>query len=78
MVDAKGPSLKDGAPLNFVETAVAANDQIALLRYHLGMALLKSKMPERGRDELNQSINMAEEDFPGIEEARAILKQSDS
>lgn len=61
-----------------LQSAVAANDQIALLHYHLGMALVKSKILERGRDELNQSISMAEEDFPGIEEARAILKQSDN
>jgi len=55
--------------------SVAANDQIALLHYHLGMALVKANKPGLGRDELNKSLSMTEEDFPGIEEARATLKQ---
>ncbi len=61
--------------VRLLEAAVAASDQIALLHYHLGMALVKMNKPGLGRDELNKSLSMAEEDFPGIEEARATLKQ---
>jgi len=61
--------------VRLLDAAVAGNDQMALLRYHLGMALVKANIPERGRAELEKSIDMAAEDFPGIEEARATLAE---
>ncbi len=39
------------------------------------MALLKVNRLEDGRNALEQSLSLAENDFPGIEEARATLKQ---
>ncbi|MDP6414349.1 MAG: tetratricopeptide repeat protein [Gammaproteobacteria bacterium] len=58
-----------------LEKAVAGNDKVGLLHYHLGMALLKANRPEEGRSALEQALSLAENDFPGIEEARAVLKQ---
>ena len=59
----------------FLKKAVAKNDKVGLLHYHLGMALLKVNRLEDGRNALEQSLSLAENDFPGIEEARATLKQ---
>ncbi len=64
--------------IRLLEAAVAANDGIALLHYHLGMALTKAGMVQRGRDALKKSLSMTEDEFPGIEDARATLEQLDS
>jgi tetratricopeptide (TPR) repeat protein len=59
----------------FLEKSVSSQDQIPVLRYHLGMAYFRNQNPVRAREELEQSIDLAQSDFPGIEEARQILAE---
>lgn len=61
--------------VRLLEAAVAANDKIGQLHYHLGMALLKVDRRQRGKDELEKSLSLAEVDFVGIEETRATLAE---
>ena len=62
-----------GNAIRILEQAVELEENIALLRYHLGMAFVKADMTVRGRDELKKSLDLAEEDFVGIDEARETL-----
>jgi len=64
-----------GNAVRVLEAAVAADDKIGLLHYHLGMALVKLGMPKRGRDALEISLSLAEDEFTGIDEARTTLEQ---
>jgi len=64
-----------GNAVRLLEASVAADDKIGLLHYHLGMALVKLGMPKRGRDELEESLRLAKDEFTGIDEARATLEQ---
>jgi tetratricopeptide (TPR) repeat protein len=61
--------------VSFLERAVAGAGQIPLLRYHLGMAYLANDNPNGARQELERAVREAKADFPGIDEARAALKQ---
>ncbi len=61
--------------VRLLDSAVAADDTIALLHYHLGMALVKSDMLMRGRGELEKSLSMTTGEFTGIEDARATLAE---
>ena len=63
-----------GNAIRVLERAVElSNGEIALLRYHLGMAFVKADMTLRGKQELEQSLSLAEEPFVGIEVARETL-----
>ena len=64
-----------GNAIRLLEVAVDKEIEIALLHYHLGMAFVKAEMTSRGREELKQSLSLAEEPFIGIEEARATLEK---
>ena len=64
-----------GNAIRLLEAAVNKEEGIALLHYHLGMAFVKAEMTGRGREELKQSLSLAEEPFIGIEEARATLEK---
>lgn len=57
----------------FLEESVAGAGEIPLLRYHLGMAYFQSQNTIRAREELEKSIDLAQQEFPGIEEARETL-----
>jgi len=59
----------------FLDKAVSAADEVPLLHYHLGMAYFRSQNPIRAREELEQAIDLAQGDFPGIEEARNTLNE---
>jgi len=61
--------------MRLLKAAVARDETIPLLHYHLGMALIKGGAPEGARDALEKSLSLTKVDFPGIEEARAALKQ---
>lgn len=58
----------------FLERAVAGAGQVAQLRYHLGMAHLADGNKIGAKQELDQAVKLAREDFPGIDEARKALK----
>lgn len=58
----------------FLERAVAGAGQVAQLRYHLGMAHLADGNRISAKQELDQAVKLAREDFPGIDEAREALK----
>jgi len=60
--------------IRLLEAAVAGDDKVGLLHYHLGMAFVKAGMAERGREALEQSLSLATGKFPGIDEARATLE----
>lgn len=58
-----------------LERAVAGAGQVALLRYHLGMAYLAAGNTIGARQELDQALKLAKDrDFPGIGEAREALQ----
>jgi tetratricopeptide (TPR) repeat protein len=61
--------------VQFCERAVAGAGQVALLRYHLGMAYLASDNKAGARQELEQAVKTAKSEYPGIDEARATLKR---
>ena len=61
--------------IRHLEIAVDAANEVAILRYHLGMAYLRSDDIVRGKQELEKAIELAKIDFPGIEEARAEAEQ---
>ena len=60
--------------VRYLEIATSGGKQLAQLRYHLGMAYLKQNNPLRAREELEASLELAETEFIGIEDARAALK----
>jgi tetratricopeptide (TPR) repeat protein len=57
----------------FLEDAVSSADEVPLLHYHLGMAYFRNQNPIRAQEELERSIDLAQGDFPGIDEARETL-----
>jgi len=57
----------------FLEDAVSSADEVPVLHYHLGMAYFRNQNPIRAQEELEQSIDLAQGDFPGIDEARDTL-----
>ena len=59
--------------VRFLETAVSLGGQIPALRYHLGMAYVRSGNSVNGRQELERAVSMSKSDFQGIEEAKATL-----
>ena len=59
----------------FLEDSVAGAKDIPLLRYHLGMAYFRNQNTIRAREELEKSIELAQGDFTGIEEARSTLDE---
>ena len=61
--------------LQFLEVASSGADQVAQLRYHLGMAYLKNGNPVQARAELEKALELAKQDFVGIDEARATLEE---
>lgn len=61
--------------IRLLEEAVEGADQVALLRYHLGMAFVKAGMKDRGREELERALRLTNEEFTGIEEARTTLAE---
>jgi len=85
--DSKEPALVDtlgwayyrngeyASAVRYLEVATAGAEQIAQLRYHLGMAYLKNKNPVRARAELEAAVDLAQQDFVGIDEARATLAE---
>jgi uncharacterized protein HemY len=54
--------------------AVSSADEVPLLHYHLGMAYFRNQNPIRAREELENSIDLAQDDFLGIDEARETLE----
>jgi tetratricopeptide (TPR) repeat protein len=61
--------------VRFLELATSGADQVAQLRYHLGMAYLKNGNPVQARAELEKAVELAQQDFVGIDEARATLEE---
>jgi len=58
-----------------LEKSVSSADEVPVLRYHLGMAYFRNQNPIRAREELEAAIDLAQDDFPGIEEAREVLSE---
>ncbi|MDJ0928054.1 MAG: tetratricopeptide repeat protein [Gammaproteobacteria bacterium] len=62
--------------VRYLERAVAGASELAILRYHLGMAYAKNNNPVGARQELSQALELAADStFVGIEEARATLAE---
>ncbi|TDJ47678.1 MAG: tetratricopeptide repeat protein, partial [Gammaproteobacteria bacterium] len=61
--------------IRYLEVATAGANNVPLLHYHLAMAYLKSNNTALARKELERTFELAESDFPGIEEARATLEE---
>ena len=66
------------AAVRYLEVAAAGAEKVAQLRYHLGMAYMKNRNPIRAREELEAALDLAKNDFVGIEEARSALEELDS
>lgn len=61
--------------VRYLEVATAGAGEVPQLRYHLGMAYLKNQNPVQARAELEKAIELAKQDFVGIEEARSTLEE---
>ncbi len=61
--------------VRYLERAVAGAPEMAILHYHLGMAYARNNNPVGARQALNKALELAAEDFPGIDEARAALAE---
>ncbi|MBT8441214.1 MAG: tetratricopeptide repeat protein [Gammaproteobacteria bacterium] len=61
--------------VRYLELANSRVDNVAQLRYHLGMAYLKNGNSVQARAELEKALELAQQDFVGIDEARATLEQ---
>lgn len=64
-----------GNAVRYLERSVAGAGQVPVLRYHLGMAYAANNNPVGAKQELGEALEIAKVDFPGIEEARAKLKE---
>jgi Tfp pilus assembly protein PilF len=53
--------------------AASAENAIAVVHYHLGMAYLANQNRDEGKQELAEALADPNVSFPGIEEARATL-----
>lgn len=58
----------------YLERAVAAADEVPVLRYHLGMAHAAANNPQDAMRELKKAISLAKTDFAGMDEAMATLE----
>ena len=63
------------AAVRYLEVANDGADSVAILRYHLGMAYMKSNNLVRAREQLERALELARADFVGIEEAREALAE---
>ncbi len=57
------------------ERAVAGAGQVAVLRYHLGMAYARNNNPVGAKQELRAALENPAASFPGVEEARETLAE---
>jgi tetratricopeptide (TPR) repeat protein len=62
--------------VNALERAERFNPGIPIVRFHLGMARYKAGDVDVGREYLEKALSKGD-DFPGAEEARAIIAQAD-
>jgi len=63
------------AAVRQLERAVASAGEVAMLRYHLGMAYRAAGDPVQAKAELSKAIELAGQPFAGLEEATANLEE---
>lgn len=63
------------AAVSMLERVVAKSAQFPVFHYHLGMAYLKAGNPVGAQQQLILAIGPTAQDYPGLAEARATLKE---